>query len=65
MTAITYTEAVPSFRSLVSQRYRWKYGRMQTFYKYHRLFFSREKKHSVGLSLVLPAVGAAGRRFYS
>jgi cellulose synthase/poly-beta-1,6-N-acetylglucosamine synthase-like glycosyltransferase len=48
--AITYTEAVPSFRSLVRQRYRWKYGRLQTFYKNYRLFFSREKKHSFGLS---------------
>ena len=48
--AITFTEAVPSFRSLVRQRYRWKYGRLQTFYKNYRLFFSREKKHSVGLS---------------
>ena len=48
--AITYTEAVPSFRSLVRQRYRWKYGRLQTFYKNYRLFFSKQKKHSVGLS---------------
>jgi poly-beta-1,6-N-acetyl-D-glucosamine synthase len=48
--AITYTEAVPSFRSLVRQRYRWKYGRLQTFYKNYRLFFSRDKKHSRGLS---------------
>jgi poly-beta-1,6-N-acetyl-D-glucosamine synthase len=48
--AITYTEAVPSFRSLIRQRYRWKYGRLQAFYKNYRLFFSRERKHSVGLS---------------
>ena len=48
--AITFTEAVPSFRSLVRQRYRWKYGRLQTFYKNYRLFFSIDKKHSVGLS---------------
>jgi biofilm PGA synthesis N-glycosyltransferase PgaC len=48
--AITYTEAVPSFRSLVRQRYRWKYGRLQTFYKNYRLFFSRDRKHSLGLS---------------
>jgi poly-beta-1,6-N-acetyl-D-glucosamine synthase len=48
--AITFTEAVPSFRSLVRQRYRWKYGRLQTFYKNYRLFFSRDKKHSFGLS---------------
>jgi cellulose synthase/poly-beta-1,6-N-acetylglucosamine synthase-like glycosyltransferase len=48
--SIAYTEAVPSFRSLVRQRYRWKYGRLQTFYKNYRLFFSRERKHSLGLS---------------
>jgi cellulose synthase/poly-beta-1,6-N-acetylglucosamine synthase-like glycosyltransferase len=48
--AITYTEAVPSFRSLVRQRYRWKYGRMQSFLKYGRLFFSLKKKHTLGLS---------------
>ena len=48
--AITYTEAVPSFKSLISQRYRWKYGRMQAFYKNWRLFFSTDRKHAVGLS---------------
>jgi poly-beta-1,6-N-acetyl-D-glucosamine synthase len=48
--AITYTQAVPSFRSLIRQRYRWKYGRLQAFYKNYRLFFSRDTKHSVGLS---------------
>ena len=43
--SIAYTEAVPSFRSLVAgQRYRWKYGRLQTFYKNHRLFFSTDEK---------------------
>jgi poly-beta-1,6-N-acetyl-D-glucosamine synthase len=48
--AITYTQAVRSFRSLIRQRYRWKYGRLQAFYKNWRLFFSRDTKHSVGLS---------------
>ncbi len=48
--SIAYTEAVPSFRSLVKQRYRWKYGRMQTFYKNWRMFFSRDRKYSKGLS---------------
>ena len=48
--ALTYTEAVPSFGSLVRQRYRWKYGRMQSFLKYGRLFFSLERKHTYGLS---------------
>jgi cellulose synthase/poly-beta-1,6-N-acetylglucosamine synthase-like glycosyltransferase len=48
--AITYTEAVPSFTSLIRQRYRWKFGRLQSFYKYRRLFFSRDTKHSLFLS---------------
>ncbi len=48
--AITYTDAVPSFKSLIRQRYRWKYGRMQSFFKYRRLFFSMERKHTYGLS---------------
>jgi cellulose synthase/poly-beta-1,6-N-acetylglucosamine synthase-like glycosyltransferase len=48
--SIAYTEAVPSFRSLVRQRYRWKYGRLQTFYKNYRLFFSTDEKHSRVLS---------------
>lgn len=44
--AVTYTEAVPSFKSLINQRFRWKYGRMQTFLKNYKLFFSRSKKHT-------------------
>ena len=48
--SIVYTEAVPSFKSLVKQRTRWKYGRAQAFYKNSRLFFSRDRKHSLALS---------------
>jgi len=48
--ALTFTEAVPSFGSLIHQRYRWKYGRMQTFYKNWRLFFSTDTRHAKGLS---------------
>lgn len=48
--SIAYTEAVPSFPSLVKQRYRWKYGRMQTFYKNWRMFFSRDEIYSKGLT---------------
>jgi cellulose synthase/poly-beta-1,6-N-acetylglucosamine synthase-like glycosyltransferase len=48
--SLVYTEAVPSLRSLIKQRTRWKYGRMQTFYKNWRLFFSMDRKHSLGLS---------------
>lgn len=42
----TYTQAVPNFRDLIKQRYRWKFGRMQTFYKNRALFFSRDSKYS-------------------
>jgi biofilm PGA synthesis N-glycosyltransferase PgaC len=42
----TYTQAVPNFRDLIKQRFRWKYGRMQTFYKNRNLFFSRNRNHS-------------------
>jgi biofilm PGA synthesis N-glycosyltransferase PgaC len=42
----TYTQAVPDLRGLIKQRFRWKYGRMQTFYKNHNLFFSKKRKHS-------------------
>ena len=52
---LTYTEAVPSFRSLVTQRYRWKYGRMQTFYKNAHLFFSRDRRYAKQLTwFILP-----------
>jgi len=52
---ITYTEAVPSLKSLIAQRFRWKYGRMQTFYKNYKLFFARDSVYSKGLTwLMLP-----------
>jgi poly-beta-1,6-N-acetyl-D-glucosamine synthase len=42
----TYTQAVPNLKDLIRQRFRWKYGRMQTFYKNRSLFFSRSPKYS-------------------
>ena len=55
--SIVYTEAVPSFKSLIKQRTRWKYGRAQAFYKNWRLFFSLKKKHTYVLSwFALPVV---------
>jgi poly-beta-1,6-N-acetyl-D-glucosamine synthase len=53
--ALTYTEAVPSFKSLIRQRFRWKYGRMQTFLKNPSIFFNPDKKYSKQLTwLMLP-----------
>jgi len=47
---LAYTEAVPSFKSLVRQRYRWKYGRMQTFLKNRHLFFNADKRYAKQLT---------------
>lgn len=46
-----YTEGVMTFRELIKQRYRWKYGRMQTFLKNRSLFFNRHKKYDKRLTM--------------
>lgn len=38
--SIAYTEAVMSMKAIIKQRFRWKYGRLQSFMKHKRLFFS-------------------------
>lgn len=43
---VAYTEGVLKLKSLIRQRFRWKYGRMQTFYKNRTLFFSKDRKHT-------------------
>lgn len=43
--SVAYTEHVLSFKSLVRQRFRWKYGRFQTLLKNQDLFFSKSKKY--------------------
>lgn len=48
--SLTYTEHVISFRSLVKQRFRWKYGRFQTLLKNQRMLFSRSKKYDKKLT---------------
>lgn len=47
---IAYTESVLSIRDLLKQRYRWKWGRCQTFFKNLNMFFSAERKFSKSLS---------------
>lgn len=44
--ALTYTEHVLSFRSLVKQRYRWKFGRFQSLLKNRSLMLSHSKDYS-------------------
>ncbi len=54
---LAFTEGVTKFKSLIRQRFRWKYGRMQTFFKNRSVFFSRDRKHGKLLSWVyLPFV---------
>ncbi len=48
--SVAYTEHVLSFKSLVRQRFRWKYGRMQTLLKNQALFFSTHKKYDKRLT---------------
>ncbi len=48
--AVAYTEHVLTFRSLIRQRFRWKYGRMQTFSKNRALFFSRSRRYDKRLT---------------
>lgn len=41
--SLAYTEHVLSFKSLIKQRFRWKYGRMQTLLKNQAMFFASNK----------------------
>ena len=43
---IAYTESVLDLGGLIRQRFRWKYGRAQTFIKNKSLFFSADTKNS-------------------
>ncbi len=53
---ICYTEGASTIHGLVNQRLRWKKGRMDTFFKYRRIFFSLDwSRHNIFLSwFVLP-----------
>jgi len=52
---ICYTEGASDVKGLISQRVRWKMGRIDTFKKYRSMFFSVEDHHNLFLSFfVLP-----------
>jgi cellulose synthase/poly-beta-1,6-N-acetylglucosamine synthase-like glycosyltransferase len=52
---VCYTEGASDLKGLVSQRIRWKKGRLDTFIKYKFLFFSTADEHNAFLSFfVLP-----------
>jgi poly-beta-1,6-N-acetyl-D-glucosamine synthase len=47
---IAYTESVLDMSGLIRQRFRWKYGRAQTFLKNINLFFSRKNESNTFLT---------------
>ncbi len=49
---ITYAEAVPDLKGLIKQRFRWKFGRLQTFYKNRKLFFNFDRKYNWWLNFI-------------
>jgi cellulose synthase/poly-beta-1,6-N-acetylglucosamine synthase-like glycosyltransferase len=53
--AVVYTECPSDLKGLCNQRLRWKYGRILTFIKHRKLFFSVRPGHNAYLTfLVLP-----------
>jgi cellulose synthase/poly-beta-1,6-N-acetylglucosamine synthase-like glycosyltransferase len=48
---VAMTEGVASFRALMRQRYRWKYGSFQNLVKYHRLIFNLSPRYSRSLTM--------------
>jgi len=48
--SIVHTEAAHSVRELMTQRFRWKYGRSQTFLKQSSYFFSRSECYAKRLT---------------
>jgi cellulose synthase/poly-beta-1,6-N-acetylglucosamine synthase-like glycosyltransferase len=51
--AIVYTECPSDLKGLCNQRLRWKYGRILTFIKHRKLFFSVGSKHHPYLTFLL------------
>ena len=49
---IAYTESVLNVRGLIKQRYRWKWGRSQTFFKNRKMFFNKDAKFTKGLTFI-------------
>jgi cellulose synthase/poly-beta-1,6-N-acetylglucosamine synthase-like glycosyltransferase len=46
----TYTQGVQNYKDLIKQRYRWKFGRMQSLFKNRHLFFNGNRKYSKTLT---------------
>ncbi|HEY5621155.1 MAG TPA: glycosyltransferase family 2 protein, partial [Pontiella sp.] len=51
--AVVYTEGPSDLSGLSNQRLRWKYGRILTFFKHRKLFFSLQSQHNPYLTFML------------
>jgi biofilm PGA synthesis N-glycosyltransferase PgaC len=51
--AVVYTEGPSDLKGLCSQRLRWKYGRIMTFIKHRKLFFSLRRVHNPYLTFAI------------
>jgi cellulose synthase/poly-beta-1,6-N-acetylglucosamine synthase-like glycosyltransferase len=51
--SIAYTESVHDIKSLITQRFRWKYGRMQTFLKNKKVFMNTESPYARQLTMLM------------
>lgn len=49
---VAYTEGPLTLYALFRQRYRWKYGRFQAFWKHRTLLMRRSQKHSFTLTMI-------------
>lgn len=49
---IAYTHSVLSVKDLIKQRYRWKWGRYQTFLKNYNMFFTTRNSFTKGLTWI-------------
>src|SRR3989338_11669207 len=49
---IANTESVLNIKDLMKQRFRWKWGRSQTFYKNRNLFFNTDRRFTKALTFV-------------
>ncbi len=47
---VAMTEGVPTFRALIKQRFRWKYGSLQNLIKYRHLFLNPNSRYSRALT---------------
>jgi len=57
---VAQTEGVMTFKALVKQRYRWKYGSLQNLIKYRHLIFNYQSLYTISLTFYRLPVAVLG-----